>query len=317
MPPGGGWLSRDVAFRFGEYAAVVADRLADRVAQWCPVNEPNVMTLQGYALGELAPGKALLFDALPAVHHALLGHGLAVQALRSAGAAQIGTATNHCTIRPVGQGDRAAADFLDLLWNRLFADPILLGHYPQGLGEGLPGPVAQDLALIAQPLDFYGVNYYNPMGVRAAAAGSPLPFAYADLTGYPKTGFGWPVVPEGLTELLLGLRARYPGLPPVVITENGCAYPCSAADLDDQARIDYLRSHLEAVAEAIAQGVDVRGYYCWSLLDNFEWADGYTQRFGLVHVDFETLVRTPKRSFAWYAELIREHQDEHARDPGS
>ncbi|GAB3256626.1 GH1 family beta-glucosidase [Kineosporia babensis] len=303
----GGWLSRDVAFRFGEYAAVVADRLADRVTHWCPVNEPNVAALQGYALGELAPGRTLLFDALPAAHHLLLGHGLAVQALSSAGAAQIGTATNHFPVRAItdSESDRVAAAFLDLLWNRLFADPILLGRYPDGLSEAMPGPLEEDLAQIAQPLDFYGVNYYNPMGARAAASGAALPFEYADLTGYPTTGFGWPVVPEALTELLLDLQARYPGLPPVIITENGCSYPDRH---DDQPRIDYLEAHLEAVAEAVARGVDVRGYYCWSLLDNFEWAHGYTQRFGLVHVEFETLVRTPKRSFHWYAERVRAHR---------
>nr|WP_269810774.1 GH1 family beta-glucosidase [Kineosporia rhizophila] len=310
----GGWLSRDTAYRFGEYASVVAGCLADRVASWCPVNEPNVMTLQGYALGELAPGKNLLFEALPAVHHALLGHGLAVQALRTAGATGIGTATNHFPVRALGrsEADRVAARFLDLLWNRLFADPILLGRYPEGLGEGMPGPVAEDLELIGQPLDFYGVNYYNPMGVRAAAPGSPLPFDYAELSGYPTTGFGWPVVPEGLTELLLDLHARYPGIPPVVITENGCSYPDAPDEqgvVDDQARIDYLQAHLRAVEEAVAQGVDVRGYYCWSLMDNFEWAHGYTQRFGLVHIDFETLVRTPKRSFSWYADLVRAHRE--------
>ncbi len=306
----GGWLNRATAERFAEYAAVVADRIGDRVAHWVPVNEPNVVSLLGYGMGMFAPGKALLFDALPTVHHALLGHGLAVQALRAAGATSIGTANNHAPIRPVNDtdADREAAAFFDALWNGLFADPILLGRYPEGFGEAMPGPVVDDLALISAPLDFYGVNYYNPMGVAAAPEGSEVPFEYGELTGYPTTDFGWPVVPEGLTELLLHLRSSYPDMPPVTITESGCSYgtgPDENGVVDDQARIDYLDAHLRAVADAIAQGADVRGYYCWSLMDNFEWAEGYTQRFGLVHVDYTTLKRTPKRSFDWYADLIR------------
>lgn len=306
----GGWLNRDTALRFGEYAAVMADRFADRVTHWVPVNEPNVVTLMGYGMGIHAPGKALMFDALPVAHHTLLAHGLAVQALRAAGANGIGTATNHFPVWPAtdSEGDRAAADLLDGLWNRLFADPILLGRYPDGFGEAMPGPVEDDLRLISAPLDFYGVNYYNPMGVKAAAEGADLPFDYSDVPGYPTTDFGWPVVPDGLREQLVTLRDRYPGLPPVLITENGCSYnmgPDDAGVVDDQPRIDYLDSHLRAVAAAIDEGVDVRGYYCWSLMDNFEWSEGYTQRFGLVHIDYETQRRTPKRSFDWYADLIR------------
>lgn len=308
----GGWLNRDTALRFGEYAAHVAAALGDRVTDWCPVNEPNVMAMMGYATGELAPGRTLLFDALPAVHHLLLGHGLAVGALRSGAQGRVGSATNHFPAWPTTQRpeDVAAADFLDTLWNRLFADPILLGSYPEGFAEAMPGPVADDLALISQPLDFYGVNYYNPMAVRAATEEGALPFEYGEVEGHPTTDFGWPVVPEGLTELLTGLKERYPEIPPIVITENGCSYamgPDASGVVEDQPRIDYLDSHLRAVAEVIAQGVDVRGYYCWSLMDNFEWADGYTQRFGLVHVDYETLVRTPKRSFDWYADVIARH----------
>jgi beta-glucosidase len=310
---GGGWLSRETALRFGEYAAIVADRLGDRVTHWCPVNEPNVVTLMGYGMGIHAPGKALMFDALPVAHHTLLGHGLAVQALRAAGATGVGSATNHFPVWPAtdSDGDRAAADALDSLWNRLFADPVLLGRYPDGFAEAMPGPVEEDLALISAPLDFYGLNYYNPMGVRAAAEGADLPFDYSDVTGYPKTDFGWPVVPDGLREQLVILKDRYPDLPPVLITENGCSYntgPDAAGVVDDQSRIDYLDSHLRAVAAAIEQGVDVRGYYCWSLLDNFEWGEGYTQRFGLVHVDYETQRRTPKRSFDWYAATVRAHR---------
>jgi beta-glucosidase len=309
----GGWLERDTALRFGEYAAVVAARLGDRVAQWCPVNEPNVTTLLGYAQEELAPARGLLFGALPVAHHLLLGHGLAVQALRASTAGQVGTATNHITVWPTtdSEADRAAGVLVDTLWNRLFADPILLGRYPEPFGDMMPGPVADDLELIAAPLDFYGVNFYNPIGVRAAADDAALPFEYSEITGYPTTDFGWPVVPSSMTDLLVELSARYRGIPPIIITENGCSYamgPDEHGVVDDQPRIDYLDTHLRAVAEAVRQGVDVRGYYCWSLLDNFEWAHGFTQRFGLVHVDFDTQLRTPKRSFDWYADVIRAHR---------
>jgi beta-glucosidase len=312
LEDGGGWMSRDTAERFAEYAGVVAERLSDRVAHWVPVNEPNVASLLGYALGMHAPGKALMFDALPAAHHLLLGHGLAAGALRAAGATSIGTANNHAPMWPASDSDedRAAADLFDTVWNRIFADPILLGRYPEGFGELMGSPsLDDDLAVIGQPLDFYGVNYYNPMCVAAPAdPASAMPFDQRDIPGYPKTDFGWPVVPDGLRELLVQLHERYPALPPVMITENGCSYgigPDADGVVDDQPRIDYLDSHLRAVAAAIDAGVDVRGYYCWSLMDNFEWTEGYTQRFGLVHVDYETQRRTPKRSFDWYAETIR------------
>jgi beta-glucosidase len=309
----GGWLSRDTAERFAEYAALVADRLADRVAHWVPVNEPNVASLLGYALGMHAPGKALMFDALPAAHHLLLGHGLATRALRAAGANAVGTANNHAPMWPASdsEADRAAADLFDTVWNRIFADPILLGRYPEGFAE-LMGARDEDLTSISQRLDFYGVNYYNPMCVAAPAdPTSAMPFDQREITGYPTTDFGWPVVPDGLRELLVLLKARYPDLPPLLITENGCSYGTGLDEdgvVDDQPRIDYLDGHLRAVAAAIDEGVDVRGYYCWSLMDNFEWTEGYTQRFGLVHVDYETQARTPKRSFDWYAATIRAHR---------
>ncbi|GEL94001.1 GH1 family beta-glucosidase [Cellulomonas composti] len=309
----GGWQVRETALRLGEYAGIMGELLGDRVTHWCPVNEPNVLALNGYGDGSLAPGKALAFGALPVAHHALLAHGLAVQALRAAGASGIGTATNHAPVWPLSDDDAdvAAAGLFDTLWNRLFADPVLLGTYPEGIAEALPGPVADDLAVISQPLDFYGVNYYNPQGVRAAAPGAPVPFEVDVVPGYPTTDFGWPVVPAAFTDLLVGLAERYPGIPPIVVTENGCSYgtgPDENGVVDDQARIDYLDGHLRAVADAVRRGVDVRGYCCWSLLDNFEWADGFTQRFGLVHVDYGTLARTPKRSFGWYADVIRAHR---------
>ena len=305
----GGWESRATAEHFGEYAARCAERLADRVVKWVPVNEPNVVTVAGHGIGEHAPGRRLGFDALPVAHHLNLAHGLAVQALRANGAGQVGTATNHAPVWAASDRpqDVAAANLFDSLWNRLFADPMLLGHYPEGFAEVLPVRDG-DLETIRQPLDFYGFNYYNPMRIAAVPGDAAVPFEQRDIPGYPTTDFGWPIVPDGLRQVIGQLAERYPGIPPLYVTENGCSYgmgPDEHGVVDDQPRIDYLDSHLRAVGDAIADGADVRGYYCWSLMDNFEWAEGYTQRFGLVHVDYDTLVRTPKRSFAWYAEMIR------------
>ncbi|MGW2386219.1 GH1 family beta-glucosidase [Streptomyces sp. NPDC001658] len=313
----GGWLTRDTASRFTEYVSVVADRLGDRVQKWITINEPAEHTLFGHALGAHAPGKQLMFDALPAAHHQLLAHGLGVQALRAAGATDIGIANSHGPTWSASreQADVEAADFYDLLLNRLFADPLLLGEYPSGLGEMMPGDVSADLKVISEPLDFYGVNYYAPTRVGAPQGAdiefggltipAELPFSVREIEDVPVTDFGWPVVPEGLTELLTTFHERYGDrLPPVVITENGCSYQ----GLDDQDRITYLDAHVRALHRAVEAGMDVRGYFVWSLLDNFEWAEGYARRFGLVHVDFEdtaTLKRTPKASYRWYQELLR------------
>ncbi|MFF9066719.1 glycoside hydrolase family 1 protein [Streptomyces sp. NPDC014891] len=331
----GGWLNRDTAERFAAYASVVAERLADRVPLWITVNEPAEVTLLGYGIGEHAPGRRLVFDALPAAHHQLLAHGLAVQALRAAGARSIGIAASHSPVWTAGDSDedRAAAELYDTLTNRLFADPILTGSYPAGLDSLLPGPVAEDLKTISAPLDWYGVNYYNPMLVgapgqaadpsageeTAGPAGASfggieippdLPFDIRQIEGRELTDFGWPVVPDGLRELLATLRERYGDrLPPLYITENGCSYADGpdpeTGRIDDARRIAYHDGHVRALHRAMEEGADVRGYFIWSILDNFEWAEGFRQRFGLVHVDYETLVRTPKRSFAWYRDLIR------------
>jgi beta-glucosidase len=308
------WLDRDTASRFAEYVSLVADRLGDRVKKWITINEPAEHTLFGHALGAHAPGKQLMFDALPAAHHQLLGHGMAVQALRASGATDIGIANSHGPTWPASQDqpDVEAADFYDLLLNRLFAEPVLLGEYPSGLGDLMPGDVAADLKVISEPLDFYGVNYYAPTRVGAPQGEdiefggltipAELPFSVREIEGVPVTDFGWPVVPECLTELLTGMRERYGDrLPPVVITENGCSYEGA----DDQERIAYLDGHVHALHRAVEAGVDVRGYFVWSLMDNFEWAEGYARRFGLVHVDFETLARTPKASYDWYRDLLR------------
>ncbi len=307
----GGWLNPATVERFAEYAAVVGARLADRVEHWVPVNEPNVAALLGYGDGRMAPGKRLGFDSLWAVHHLLLGHGRAAIELRQAGAGSIGCANNHAPMWPASDADAdvGATKLFDALWNGTFLEPMLLGRYPrdiQLLMEEIIGP--GDLATIRQPLDFYGVNYYCPRRIAATGPDDELPFRFLDIVGYPITDIGWPVVPDALREWLILLRARYrAALPPIMITESGASYgvgPDADGVVDDQARIDYLDRYLRAVAEAIERGVDVRGFYAWTLIDNWAWTQGFTQRFGLVHVDHDTQVRTPKRSFDWFRELI-------------
>lgn len=297
----GGWLNRDTALRFAEYAAVVGEAFADRVKMWIPLNEPMVTTVYGYAIGEYAPGRTLLLDALPTAHHQNLAHGLAARALREVGATNIGTANHHSPVWPAsdGEADRAAACWLDALLNGLFADPVLLGRYPDEMLPFLPADAVDDLPVIAQPLDFYGVNYYEPQGAAAPSEGNPLPFELRPIEGFPRTTNDSPIVPDGLRELLVSFAERY-DLPPVYITENGCSFD----GICDRQRIDFLARHLAALRSAMDAGVDVRGFFVWSLLDNFEWSKGYAPRFGLVHVDYRTQRRTPKDSFAWYRELV-------------
>ncbi|TYL53110.1 GH1 family beta-glucosidase [Agromyces mariniharenae] len=313
----GGWLARDTAARFADYVELVLAGMGDRVGHWITLNEPNMTTLQGYALGTLAPGHVLMTDALPTAHHQLLAHGLAVRAIRAAGDAEVGIVNNHTLVVPATEDpvDGFAAAAFHAIYNRVFSDPVLAGRYPDlsvlGL-ERMPGLEDGDLDVISAPLDFYGVNFYNPTRVAGASADSDfaaagLPFEPVEFDGVPVTGFGWPVVPEALTELLVTLRTDFDdALPPVVITENGASYPDVVVDgqVHDAERIAYLDRHIRAVHAAIGRGVDVRGYLVWSLIDNFEWADGYTQRFGLVHLDLETGERTRKDSFAWYRELL-------------
>ena len=312
----GGWLNRDTIDRFADYADIVGSALADRVAHWIPINEPNVVTLMGHGVGVHAPGRAMLFDALPVAHHLLVAHGRAAIALRRAGATSVGCANNHAPIWPASDQDAdvGAAKLFDALWNGMYLEGMLLGRYPADLRPLLEDVVRPgDSATIRQPLDFYGVNYYNPMKIAASPEDAELPFEILDLLGHPTTDFGWPIVPDALREWLIMFRARYrAALPPIVITESGCSYddgPDENGVVDDQRRIDYLDAHVRAVATAIERGVDIRGYYTWSLMDNFEWAEGYSQRFGLVHVDFETQQRTPKKSFQWYADLIAAQAD--------
>jgi len=307
----GGWLNRTTVERFADYAAIVAGRLADRVEQWIPVNDPAIVTTLGYATGTHAPGKTLMFDAMPVAHHLLLAHGRAAIALRAAGATGVGCSNSHAPVWPASDDDAdvGASKLFDAFWNGMYIEPMLLGRYPVDLGPLLEDVIQDgDLATIRQPLDFYGVNYFTPFRMGAAGPDAPMPFEFRPVVGYPTTDLHWSIVPDALREWLIMFRARLrAAVPPIYVTESGCAYdvvPDADGVIDDQARIDYHSAHLTAVAEAVRMGVDVRAYYAWSLLDNFEWAEGYGARFGLVHVDRETQARTKKRSFQWYADLV-------------
>ncbi|MCT1363821.1 family 1 glycosylhydrolase [Microbacterium sp. NRRL B-14842] len=308
----GGWLARDTAERFGEYAALVAARLGDRVSSWYTLNEPAMTTLQGYAVGALAPGRQLLFGALPTVHHQLLAHSRAAEALHARGAASVGLVNNHTWVLPLRdtEEDRTAAAVYDLLHNRLFSEPLLSGTSPHLEALGLPPlPIlGDDLARIAGSIDFYGVNFYNPTTVTAGAPDADIPFEIVPTPGVPVTGFGpeWPIMPSALRDLLIDLHRRHPDMPPIIIGENGASFPEPdvAGAVEDADRIAYLSTHIDAVGEALDAGVPVEEYTVWSLLDNWEWTDGYTQRFGLVHVDFSSGERTPKASYGWYRDLV-------------
>jgi beta-glucosidase len=321
----GGWLDRDTAYRFADYAALIAGRLGDRVGAWLTLNEPAIHTTYGHIFGMHAPGAQLFEDPFPVVHHQLLGHGLATAALRAASNARVGIANNYEPAWAVGtdgklasatEADHAAAEAFATYHNWLFTDPLLRGTYPSlptfAAGARLEDPALVrdgDLAAIATPIDLLGVNYYNPTAVGEARWPGPFPYDLRLLDeGHPITYFGWPVVPEGLTETLLSLRDRYgEALPEIAITENGCSYedvPGADGVVDDQERIAYYEAHLDAMEQARAAGVAVGGYFAWSLMDNFEWAEGYSKRFGLVHVDFATQKRTPKSSYYWFRDRI-------------
>ncbi len=303
----GGWPERDTALRFAEYAAVVHEALGDRISHWTTLNEPWCSAFLGYATGRHAPGRTDPAAAVRAVHHLLLGHGLAAAALSEA---RIGITLNLSHVSPYAATDQDAVRRIDGLQNRLFLDPVLLGEYPRDVIADLsaltdfsfvrPG----DLKAIAAPLDFLGVNYYSPSLVSEGGEG---PTAYPGSEhiamrdgGRPRTGIGWEIDPDGLLQLLTRLDRDYP-VPPLYITENGAAFP---EELHDSGRISYLDGHLRACAEAIARGVPLDGYFVWSLLDNFEWSYGYAQRFGIVHVDYATQKRTLKDSARWYAGVV-------------
>lgn len=338
----GGWLNRDTAYRLGEFASIAAAAFGDRVARWVTVNEPATVTTNGYALGLHAPGESQLLKALPTVHHQLLGHGLAMQALRAANVpGEIGMTNVYSPMVPasINPLDKLSTSLMDVFQNRLFADPVLLGKYPDVVRAATFfssfSPSEEDMQLISQPLDFYGLNYYMPTRVAAGPGDGAVPAGMAEamgddlsgsapgapfhITEFPDsetTAYGWPIRPDYLPVALAEMAERYPDLPPVFITEGGASFEDvvvrdRAGDrmiIPDERRLRYLAEHISSAVEATSPGgpaesIDLRGYYVWSLLDNFEWSAGYKQPFGLLHVDFETLTRTPKASYYWLQEL--------------
>ncbi|MEU4571606.1 GH1 family beta-glucosidase [Nonomuraea sp. ATR24] len=323
----GGWADRDTAYRFAEYAELVHDRLGDRVGDWATLNEPWVSAFLGYGNGVHAPGRRDPGDALRSAHHLLLGHGLAAARLRELGAQRLMLVVNSSPVLTPAQvndpqavpseADQAAVDRIHALLTRQFLDPAIHGRYPEevlaaaarngGTGHILDG----DLTLINAPVDVVGVNYYNPCVVEAgpglpADAAWPgsedVRFAPADA---PTTAMGWPIVPDGLSRLLVRLSQDYPQVG-LMVTENGAAFDDVVENgrVHDADRVSYLDGHLREVGRAIEAGADLRGYLVWSLLDNFEWAEGYRRRFGIVHVDYATQTRVLKDSALWYRDVI-------------
>ena len=304
---GGGWAARDTVHRFVDYARGMQRRLGDRAATLCTHNEPWVIAVLGHELGIFAPGLKSRAASRQVAHHLLLSHGLALQALRADGCkAPLGIVLNMAPAEPAtaSSADLARAALDDALGLRWYTDPLFKGHYPaealQDLGADAPQVQRGDMAAIATPMDFLGVNYYSR---HVASAGAPYD---AKAGGLPTTDMGWEIYPQGLTDLLLRLHRDY-RLPPVYITENGAAFKDVLQDgqVHDAGRTAYLQDHIAAVAEALRQGVPVAGYMVWSLLDNFEWASGYAKRFGIVHVNFETQQRTLKDSAHWYRQFLQ------------
>jgi beta-glucosidase len=303
----GGWPERSTAFAFAEYVEAVVGRLGDRVRHWTTLNEPHCSAHQGYVIGTMAPGRHSAADGFAAAHHLLLAHGLAVPRIRRAvPGASVGLVLNFEPAHPASaaEADVAAAALEHGRYNRWYIEPVAGLGYPADTMAAL-GWAGQeihdgDLDLIAAPVDELGVNYYARQVVSADPDAPPPPLG-------PRTASGWEIYPDGLLELLRWLHASY-RFPRYLVTENGAAMP-DAPDgrgfVDDQDRIGYGRDHLVAVRHAIAEGVPVEGYFVWSLLDNFEWAFGYSHRFGLVRVDFDTLERVPKASARWFAEVAR------------
>jgi beta-glucosidase len=308
----GGWAARDTALRFAEYAALMAAELGDVVEGWITHNEPWVVAILGHAVGRKAPGVRDWPTALTVAHHLLLSHGLAVEALRVRSKAPIGITLNLNPMRPLSEHDAEAAARMDAHQNRWFLDPVLRGTYPAELladYERVYGPLPlvnpEDLDVMARPIDFLGVNYYSPTTVRTAPAEAPLGAEAVVPRGHT-TAMGWAVDASGLYELLMRLRADYGDLE-IWITENGAAFDDERlvdGVVEDPSRVAYISDHLGALTRAVADGVNVRRYHAWSLLDNFEWEHGYDKRFGIVRVDYATQERILKRSALWYRDHI-------------
>ncbi|MGP4089298.1 GH1 family beta-glucosidase [Streptomyces sp. KR55] len=312
----GGWPERDTAERFAAYASVVAERLGDRVHHWTTLNEPLCSAWIGHLEGLMAPGLTDLTAAIRASYHLLLGHGLATQAIRAAApGAQVGIVNNLSTVQAVTERpeDIAAAHRMDGHTNRWWLDPVHGRGFPTDMREvyGVELPeYAGDLETIAQPLDWLGLNYYFPATVADDPKG-PAPYArQVRRPGVPRTGMDWEIDATGIETLLLRLTHEY-GARKLYVTENGSAFPDVVrpdGTIDDPERTEYLVQHLAACASAARKGAPLAGYYAWSLLDNFEWAYGYDKRFGLVHVDYRTQVRTIKGSGHRYADIIHSHR---------
>jgi beta-glucosidase len=306
----GGWTERDIVGWFADYTSLVAKRYGDRVKRFATFNEPGVFTLFGYAMDWGAPGLLDRVAHAKAIHHVNLAHGAAVDAIRAlVPASSIGCIHNRQPILPESDrpADKDAARLLHCLWNEAFPDPQILGEYPADLLPFIaPFERTGDMAQIRRPVDWFGVNHYGPIFAKADPA-TAWGFAWGDAPAdAPVSEIGWPIYPEMFRGELIEISSRY-GLP-IYVTENGCGgndEPGDEGDLNDQRRIDYLRIHIDAMSEAIQAGADVRGYFVWSLLDNFEWGAGYANRFGIVSVDFATGRRRIKASGRWYADLIR------------
>ena len=305
----GGWLSRDTAYRFADYAQIVAQRLGDRVVSYATHNEPWVTAVLGYERGLFAPGIRDRRIAYQVSHHVMVSHGLAVKAIRQTqSTADVGIVLNMSPVYPATDSDLDAvhARLEDGRLVRWYMDALFKARYPtdvlEDLGADAPRVHPGDPELIAQRCDFLGINYYHPLVSSSANPGLPASPAWS---GAAVTDMGWEVAPHSLADLLLRLNRDYK-LPAVFITENGAAYQDQVVNdrVDDELRRQYIESHLAAVADVIEHGLDIKGYFVWSLMDNFEWAEGYRKRFGIVHVDYTTLRRTLKRSALWYQALL-------------
>jgi beta-glucosidase len=306
----GGWNSRATSERFAEYAHLMAEKFGDRVKNWTTLNEPFCSAWLGYLYGVMAPGIKDLQTAINASHHLLLGHGLATQAIRSvASDLRVGIVLNLTPAIPLNDNDELAAKYADGFDNRWYADPVFKGSYPQDIVEGFGKEVpihAGDMQSISAPLDFLGINFYTRQTVTLDESAKPLPYRPVMVDGVERTAMGWEVHPESLTNIIMRVHRDY-APKEIYITENGSAWDDSVINdkVDDSRRVSYLERHLDAMLAAKAQGAPVNGYFAWSLMDNFEWAFGYSKRFGIVYVDYETQKRIPKSSAYYYRERIK------------
>jgi beta-glucosidase len=307
----GGWNNRECAQWFAEYAHLMAEKFGDRVKNWTTLNEPFCSAWLGYLFGVMAPGIKDLQTAINASHHLLLGHGLATQAIRSVNSdLRVGIVLNLTPATPLhdSAADLAAAKLADGFDNRWYADPIFKGSYPKDIVEGFGKEVpihSGDMQAISSPLDFLGINFYTRQTITSDESAKPLPYKPILVDGVERTAMGWEVHPQSLTDIIMRVHHEY-APPEIYITENGSAWEDSMVDgkIDDKSRVSYLERHLDAMLAAKSQGAPVLGYFAWSLMDNFEWAFGYSKRFGIVYVDYETQVRTVKASGHYYKERI-------------